>query len=523
MIKACKHALHSCHRYGLIALCLTVTNQVFSAEPPQAITFPISHFSLEGELPISQEDITSLLSSFEGKDYGLSDLQAVSKQIEALIRDAGFAFYRVILPPQSLANGKVNYKLVSFTVGDIKLEGNSYFDDTNVLASMPELALDNSPNTQVLAQQIKVANYQPDKEVSVTFKQSEQADKVSAKIDVLEHKPLQLSLSANNTGSDDTGNTRVSAAMQYSNLWNKDHRINLSYTTSPNHVSDVKQYGLSYSLPLYQLGGWLSAYYSQSDVDSGEVLTGINVSGSGEMFGLHYLHFLPKVGNYEHGYSIGFDNRLFNTDVEIGHTGENYDIRSTPLTIGYKGNRAFNSVSIGHSISWSKNLGVGSNNDANAYSESRINSKKEWDLFRYSISVHKDIKGWLLRAHLKGQYSNEPLVSGEQFGIGGSYSVRGYEEREISSDVGNSISFESYTPQWKNSRFLAFYDYGQGRSHDVTPGLETNWHLASIGVGMRWQWENQLQASIDIGHTLRQAGTTSDNHNHAHASIVIQF
>ena len=533
MIKACKHALHSCHRYGLIFLCLIVTKQVFSAEPPQAISFPVSHFSLEGKSPIPQEEITTLLASFEGKNYGLADLQAVSKHIESRIRDAGFAFYRVVLPPQSLANGKVTFELVSFTVGDIDFDGNNYFDDDNILASMPELALDNSPNTQILAQQIKVANYQPDKEVSVTFKQSEQTDKISAKIDILEHKPYQFSLTANNTGSDDTGNTRVTGAFQYSNLWNKDHRINLSYTTSPNHENDVEQYGLSYSAPLYQLGGWLSAYYAQSDINTGQVSlgggSGLDISGSGDMFGLHYLHFLPKVANYEHGFDIGFDNRFFDNTIVLTDGGAAIsddfapDVRSTPLTLTYKGNLPLNSVSIGHYISWSKNLGIGSKNNDAAYTESRTHAKKDWDLFRYSVFVNKDIKGWLLRTHLKGQYTNEPLVSGEQFGIGGSYSVRGYEEREISSDVGNSISFEAYTPQWKNARFLAFYDYGQGRNHDALPEEQNNWHLASIGVGIRWQWENRLQASIDIGRTLREAGITSDNHNHAHASIVMQF
>jgi len=533
MISACKHALHHCHRYGLIVLCLIHSNHIIAAEAPKAISFPISDFALEGEPPIPQQDIINLLASFEGKDYGLADLQAVSKQIEDRIRDAGFAFYRVVLPPQSLADGKVTFRLVSFAVGDIELAGNHYFDDANVLASMPELTLEHSPNTQILAQQIKVANYQPDKEVSVTFKQSEQADKVSAKIDILEHKPYQFSLTANNTGSDDTGNARVTAAFQYSNLWNKDHRINLSYTTSPNHVSDVKQYGLSYSAPLYQLGGWLSAYYAKSDIDTGQVSlggsSGLDISGSGDMFGFHYFHFLPKVSQYEHGFDIGFDNRFFDNKIVLTNGGTAIsadfapDVRSTPLTLTYKGNIPLNSLAIGHYISWSKNLGLGSKNDDEAYSESRTQAKTDWDLFRYSVVINKKIKGWLLRANFKGQYSNEPLISGEQFGIGGSYSVRGYGEREISSDVGHSISFETYTPQWKNARFLAFYDYGQGRNHEALPEEEKNWHLASVGLGVRWQWKDQLQVSIDIGHTLREAGLISDNHNHAHASIVMQF
>jgi len=518
--------------YGLLFASIFTTPVIVAAPAPQSITFPVSHFTLEGELPLPDDELNTVLSELEGKDYGLAELQAVTQEVEQLIRDAGFAFYRVILPPQTLAEGEVILKVVSFALGDVEIKGNHFFSHANLLASIPELQTGISPNTQFLGEQLKVANHHPSKEITVVFKQSGSADEIAAKVDVLESRPYQFSLSANNTGSSDTGKARITGAFQYSNLWQKDHIANASYTTSPNHTSEVMQYGLSYSAPLYDAGGWLTAYYARSEVESGQITFeggNMDVSGAGKMFGVHYLQFLPKVGRYEHAVDVGFDNRFFETTTNLTLGDINYgdttpEIRSTPLTLLYKGNIPLGSTYIGHHLSWSKNLGLGSRNDAEAYQDVGFIDdrplKEQWDLFRYGAFVNVDKKGWLYRASLKGQYSNEPLISGEQFGLGGAYSLRGYKEREVGTDVGNSLTLEAFTPQWKGTKLLAFYDYGKGRSHNVdTP----DWNLASVGVGLRYQWSTHFQASIDIGHTLKDGSVSSAHETNAHASLVLQY
>jgi len=509
---------------------------------PQDITFPVSHFTLQGELPIPAAEIQTMLSSLEGKDYGLTGLQEVSQQVEQLIRDAGFAFYRVILPPQTLANGEVFFKVVSFSLGDVEIKGNSFFDNENILSSIPELQIGSSPNTQSLSEQIKVASHHPSKDLTVVFKQSDTADEIAAKVDVSEHKPYQFSLSANNSGSAATGKARVTAAAQYSNLWNKDHIANVSYTSSPHHASDVKQYGLSYSAPLYKARGWLTGYYAKSDVNTGTIgfsNASMDVSGAGEMYGLNYLQFLPKVGSYDHSFNIAYDNRLFDNTLIfndfINNTSQDYaqDVRSTPLTLSYKGNIPWESVYIGHHISWSKNLEIGSLNDDLAYKNSieadgrlRDGVKSEWDVIRYGIFTNVDREGWLYRISLKGQYSNEALISGEQFGLGGAYSIRGYEEREVSTDAGNVLTLEAITPQWKGFKLIGFYDYGKGRKHNfVSTGPESKqeWNLASVGMGLRYQWQTNFQASLDLGHTLKDGPTTRAHKANLHASITLQY
>ena len=45
-----------------------------------------------------------------------------------------------------------------------------------------------------------------------------------------------------------------------------------------------------------------------------------------------------------------------------------------------------------------------------------------------------------------GQWAGQPLISTEQFGIGGVNSVRGYHEGEVFGDTGWHMSLEQKTP-----------------------------------------------------------------------------
>jgi hemolysin activation/secretion protein len=53
---------------------------------------------------------------------------------------------------------------------------------------------------------------------------------------------------------------------------------------------------------------------------------------------------------------------------------------------------------------------------------------------------------WVTTVRADGQWASEPLISNEQFGIGGVNSVRGYHEGEVFGDTGWHVSLEQQTP-----------------------------------------------------------------------------
>ncbi|MDD5274420.1 MAG: POTRA domain-containing protein, partial [Methylovulum sp.] len=285
------------------------------AATPPTIRFMVKQFSIEGAAPLADKAIQAYFLPLQKRQYTLKELQGVSKGLETLLHDGGYPFYRVILPPQTLTAGEVKFLVKPILLGDVGVQGNQYFSTGNIIASVPGLHKGEPLDTNDVSQALRVANKHPSKQLQVTFKSSNKAEQVDANIKVKEQHPYQATLSMNTVGTKSTGNFRMIGAVQHSNVWGLDHIFNASYTTSPDHADTVKQYGGSYSLPLYALKGWLSAYYAYSNVNAGTIANDLTVTGSGEMYGLHYQQFLPKWGNYEQWLDIGLDNRAVISDI----------------------------------------------------------------------------------------------------------------------------------------------------------------------------------------------------------------
>ena len=70
-----------------------------------------------------------------------------------------------------------------------------------------------------------------------------------------------------------------------------------------------------------------------------------------------------------------------------------------------------------------------------------------WLILRPSFSQDFSLyTNWITNVRVDGQYASEPLISNEQFGIGGVNSVRGYHEGEVFGDSGWHMSVEQKTP-----------------------------------------------------------------------------
>lgn len=497
------------------------------AESQLDIRFFIKKFLVQGQVPLSAGKIATIINPYQNKTYNLEQLQTVAKALEKAIRAEGYSFYRVVLPPQTLNGNEIKLQVISFTLNKIEINGTKHFDKANILSSLPALKIGKSPNMAEINNALKMSNKHPFKDITLTFKQNQRTpDTIDANITVKEQRPYQAFLMLNNTGTKRTGDFRMTAALQHGNLWNLDHQLSVSYTTSPDHLTEVKQYGINYSMPLYSLKGWLKAYYAFSDVDNGIIANDFSVTGSGEMYGLQYQQLLPALGAYQHWLEVGIDNHFFMNDIKFLDTPIGNSVRSVPVSILYHGEYPWEYASINYHIQWLANTGLGGHNNQASYQNSRFGAKKNWQLLRYGFNVDANFEQWRLKLNLSGQYSDQTIISGEQFGVGGSRSVRGYSERETSADSGEVLNLELYTPRWYGVNLVGFYDVGHGRQHSVLANEPKDWILSSIGLGVRWQWQQTVFSSIDFAHALDEGIQVNGTHsgtNRIHANLMFRF
>jgi hemolysin activation/secretion protein len=477
----------------------------------QSIRFEVKGFLVEGDNPLGEDETRELLGAYVGGQEGLGGLEAAVNALQARLQEKDLIWHRVTLPAQTLEDGVVRLKVVEFRVGDITVSGNQHFSDANIRAGVPALRPGISPAAALLSRQLLLANEHTAKEVELKIRAAEEPEEVDVVLEVVDRRPWSLFAGINNTGTDQTGELRATIGFQHSNLFQRDHSLTATYTTSPDDFSAVQQYGGFYRVPFYDISGVLSAFAVRSDVDSGTVAGSFDVTGRGDFYGLGYRQLFTPRGAYTHSAEIGLQDRYFDNEVffleAAGIRGSDLgvDVRSRPLSLAYGGTYRFKQGTGGFDVAFVHNIPGGSENDDDAYGLARYQASVDWWALRLAAVLDYSLpRGWLARARFDGQYADQALIPGEQFGIGGERSVRGFDERVVSGDAGFSASVEAWTPPLKyDVRLLVFGDLGVVENEDHLPGETRSLTLGSTGVGLRWYWKDQLSLQADFAYILQ--------------------
>lgn len=453
-------------------------------------TFAIKGFELTGDIPLPASDTTRVLAPFIRADGTLDTLQKAGAALEAELKAKGYALHRVTLPPQEVGD-KVTLNLVKFVIGKVTVSGNSSYSQANVRASVPELKEGEAPNFRVLAVQTAIANENPGKQVQVSLKESEEAEKIDAKLLLKESREMNLSASWANTGTAATGNDRLSVVANHANVFGRDHQASLAYTTSLETADRVQQFGLNYRIPLYVAGGVVGLSYTTSDV-VGNFGT-FNSTGAGQTMGANYSHYLEPNGGRRSYATVGLEERLFSASkingvVQAGQT----ERVSRPISLGYTARVESDTSMWGYNAQIDMNVPTGSSSSLTAYQteDARISTER-WSSLKGGFNYLSALgKGWLWSARGQWQYSPTALISGEQFGLGGASSVRGAAERAIAGDSGVLGTLEVSTPELSAGlRLVGFADAGWLSNNNAsasTAGKPATDQLGSAGLGLRY-------------------------------------
>jgi hemolysin activation/secretion protein len=493
-----------------------------------AITFTVSRFEVSGDNPIGASRTESILAPFTGDHDGLDRLELAARTLENAIRERGFTFYRVIVPPQAIRDGVIRLEVQEFVLGKVTVEGNEHFSEQNILRTLPGLEPGASPRAGSLARSLAVANLGPAKRARLRFGAGTEPGTVDARIDVRDRNPRRLYAWLNNTGNDATGDTRLGVGLQHANLFDRDHVVTATYTTSPEEPDRVDQYGLNYQVPLYRPAGILSLYGIHSDVDSGVVAEVFDIRGGGDILGIGYSQVLPKVGPWRQRLDVGIEDKVFDNDIRFDGEPIGVDVRSRPVSLNHRGEWE-SARSQGHVYGGAfVNTSGGDHNDAVSYAASRAGADEDWSLFRAGAQAEVTLGEWLLNTRIDGQYADEPLIPGEQLGAGGMNSVRGFEERELTADRGYRGSVVLWGPTILNRlRLGAFVDGARLERLNPQAGEFDDETIASTGLVLNWQHSRRLTMLFHWGHVFEGVDEpvegTRDGDDKFHFNVMVQF
>ncbi len=516
-----------------LALALPAAWVQAQVQPPPAPRFEIQRYVVEGNTLIPQASLDGLMAPFTGKNRDFGDVQRALEALQDAYTQRGYNAVRVSIPEQDIRAGQVRLQVLEAKIRRVRVQDNRFFDEKNVRAALPSLKEGAAPNVRALSQDALLANENPAKQVSISLEAAEEPARVDATVRVTDEKPSRVSAFADNTGTPSTGNTRTGLGYQHANVFDSDNVINAQAITSPGHASDVKIFGVGYRAPVYRWGGALDATYGYSSVNSGVVQDLFNVSGKGTVFGLRYTQLLGRIDAYEQRIALAWDRRAYRNDVTfVGTTGSQIpDITVRPLSLTYLGRLSQVGRDVAFNLSYSKNIPGGNHGNQAAFDEpgQRAGAQADYKIFRAGLAYSQQLPAdFLARVAVNAQWTSDLLVPGEQFGMGGQDSVRGYYERETANDSGQRFSIEAYGPDFGSRiggtwrvRALVFTDAARG--HDNAPERNADNKLGSFGLGLRANYAKSFALRLDAARVTRDAGTRTSGDSRVHFALAYSF
>ena len=517
-----------------------------STAPGPAATpvIEVQRFNLVGNTLLPPEQVQAVLAPYRGQ-RSLEQLQRAAAAVQRLYSDAGYGGVVAYLPAQTVGDGVAEIRVVEGRVARINVRGAPGFSESNVRASVPDLQIGQTPRARRINVQNVIANENPAKRLQVLLKPGEQPGSIDADLSV-DARPLQsMTVAVDDTGTQRTGRWRIGATWQNANLTGHDDVLSAQYQTSPSKPSQVTILSAGYRLPLYAWLATLDAYLAYANVNAGASATAagdVRINGKGRLGGLRMTWYLPVAGELDHRIGLALDRREYLNNCEVaglpsgacGPAGANVAV--TPLSLDYSV-QSTGGLRWGADVALSANLGVGGGDSGQAaFDAIRPGARRGYSMLRATFSAGLPLgERWQLRTRLAGQGTSDALVPGEQFGIGGANSVRGYEERELVGDRGLQGTVELVGPEllgpqpgqaglYASLQPLFFVDAGQVANVMGAPcnGVSARCSLWSLGLGLQFS-RGPLQARLAVAQARRDGLVTRRGDHRTHAALSYAF
>lgn len=500
--------------------------------PAHAPSFDIQAFVIEGNTLFQPYELHALVESFTGTQKDFGDIQRALEKLQAFYLERGYDAVRVLVPEQGIRSGRVRLQVIEARIRNVKIEGNRFFDNENVRATLPALQEGQVPNARDIGANVTLANENPIRQERVVLESTPEVGKVDAVVRVTDGDPWRTSAFFDNTGNGTTGYNRAGIGFLNANFGGADHVLNLQAITSPTQYDDVLILGVGYRIPMYRSNALLDFYGGYSDVDSGTLQDLFSVAGSGTILGARYTQVLRRLGSYEQKLAAGLEWKAFKNDVVlIGGSGTLVpDVTTLPFLLTYTGRDQEPGRDLSFFMTYAINNPHGDGDaSAQAIDGARSGAKAGFQIVRAGASYSRALKDDnILRVTFEGQYTRDALIPGEQFGLGGVNSVRGFYERTTAHDIGHRLSLEMYGPEigyqiapdWK-ARMLGFIDMGRGKDQEPVRLAESG--LMSVGIGGRFTKGKHLSVRFDTGMIAHGTAGRDKSEVRTHFGIAYVF
>lgn len=475
-----------------------------TAEKP---AFYVKEIVLTGfELPDELGELQKILAGYSHRSVGMDELPALTAAISEYARLRGFTVAQAVVPPQEVADGKLEIKVyvASFDKINLKVNGSDVADRV-IQRFMKPLHSGEVITDKKLESVLNNLNDLPGVIGRGILQPGSKPATTSLDVEVLERRVWNNYIFADNGGSKSSGRYRYGMHTEINNPGHQGDKIGITGYISNKHT---KNYGVNYETAIGGRGTRWGIGYSKSSYDLGTV-NFWNPTGESEGFSFYGLTPIYRDKSKKLTAIYGYDHRKITDDMRFDLIPQlNWKIGTEKSADVFHAGVAFseylpNRFTGGNLIYWYGDIET--DNGGAYYDGGYHKLTADFNHVRYW-------KLWNLRFNASAQLASRGLDGSERFYLGGMSGVRAYPASETSGDVGYTATVELRRATGvEGLEAAAFIDVGEVTR---SKGYGEHRNLAGWGVGLRYAKPGDWYAQFDYARKINGEDNISEDHNH---------
>jgi len=476
----------------------------------------VEQFVFRGNELFQDSQLSEIAKPYVKRNISAGELENLRLALSRFYVDKGYINSGVILPDQKVEQGSIVFLIIEGNITNIIISGNlslrsEYIESRLKLATGKK----GKPfNINELQKRLKLLKQDPRIEnINAVVSPGLKAGEANLKVEIVEAKPYELTLKGNNYGSPSIGAYRMETTLNHYNLTGWGDTLNVDYIK----MDGLDNYSLKYTWTLNEYDTAISLIYSKSNsIITASPFDIIDIENETKTVGCALKHPLYKNLTSEFSMELKLERQLNRTSlfgIPFSFTNHIDDSKIKVTVLSFS--QEFVKRSLSYVIACNSDIRFGldlldSTVHTSEYADSRyVSWLGQFQLFNRFQTLDSSV---LFKTIM--QVSNDQLLSIKKLSIGGSHTVRGYRESQITADSGIVSSLEWRIPignlklldlsEKKNDgkiELCPFFDFGKGWNKNSDSSLRS---LSSLGIVVRWQINENFDFSFHYGHALRE-------------------
>ncbi len=490
-------------------------------EGSENITLELNTLEIDGVSAYTAEELRGIYGDKLNTTVTLADVYAISNALTRKYRNDGFILTQVVVPPQTIENGTVKLRVVEGVIDKITVEGDLHENERSLISKYANNLQGNVLDAKKLERNLLLINDLPGVTARSILSPSRTTTGASDLTIIVERDRYEASVGIDNHGSRFLGPYQMALTGTINSRLGLNERISAQLVMSGDKDrSDELLFGsISYDQPINRHGTSLRLVGSYTSTEPGDSLDEFDVLGRSQFASASISHPIIRSRTMNWLTRATFDLRDVNSKNDLEPDARKDRIRAARIGTTFQFmdslfGAGINAIDIevaqGLSVFGASRKGQDNLTRANGYPRFTKAELQLQRLQRVSSKVN-------LLAAGTGQWSATPLLSSEEFGVGGTAFGRGYDSSEIVGEDGIAGKLELQWNEPRNIKHIdsyqlySFFDIGSVWNQDATTSDAKRQSLSSTGVGFRADITDKTKAGFSVALPLTQRRDTSND------------